>query len=296
MAWQRKIPFGYHMVNGEIQCCTAELEAVKTIFSLYGNGVAYSKIAEEMMRLGIPYHKHTADWNKHMVKRILENERYLGEKEYPAIIEPDAFFQAQLVRSDKTTYSSAPAYIQPIRDKAVCGVCGARMQRDTRAAGKVRWYCESDACGNRHYIADSNMREALTERLITLATAPQLLDWPMPKHRRELNLEQARIQNEVTRELNKSEPSAEYTKMLIFASAAERYSSLPDDTPYRKMIRIQNQLASQPLDETVCEELLQTAVAHICITAKGKLALRLINQSILGEKEDFPCQQPHNEK
>lgn len=296
MAWQRRIPFGYQMTGGEIQCCPTESEAVKTIFSLYSGGDAYSKIAERMMQEGIPYHKHTTDWNKHMVKRILENECYLGEKGYPAIIEPEEFLQVQLVRSDKTTFAPAPAYIHPIRDKAICGVCGGRMLRDTRAAGKVRWYCENESCGNRHYIADSNMREALTERLITLAENPQLLDWPMPRHMHELTLEQARIQNEVTRELNKSAPGTEYTKMLIFASAAERYSGLPDDTDHRKLQRMQSRIASQPIDDTICEELLQTAVAQICITADGKLALRLINQNIVEQKEDTPCPQPQIEK
>ena len=87
MAWQRTIPFGYTMENGAIQCHPAESEAVREIYSRYLDGAAYSKIADEMMRQGIHYHQHTAEWNKHMVKRILENERYLGEKGYPAIID-----------------------------------------------------------------------------------------------------------------------------------------------------------------------------------------------------------------
>ena len=74
MAWQRKIPFGYTMKKGEIQCSPTESAAVKEIFRLYADGMAYSKIAAEMMRRGLRYHSHTAEWNKHMVKRILENE------------------------------------------------------------------------------------------------------------------------------------------------------------------------------------------------------------------------------
>ena len=56
MAWQRKIPFGYTMKKGEIQCSPTESAAVKEIFRLYADGMAYSKIAAEMMRRGLRYH------------------------------------------------------------------------------------------------------------------------------------------------------------------------------------------------------------------------------------------------
>ena len=78
MAWQRKIPFGYTMKKGEIQCSPTESAAVKEIFRLYADGMAYSKIAAEMMRRGLRYHSHTAEWNKHMVKR----PACPGRKEY----------------------------------------------------------------------------------------------------------------------------------------------------------------------------------------------------------------------
>ncbi len=281
MAWQRNIPFGYTMKNGEIRCCPPESAAVRDIFRLYLDGAPYSKIADEMMRKGIHYHSHTAEWNKHMVKRILENERYLGEKGYPGIIEHETFMGVQLLRGDKTSYTPCPSYIKSIREKAVCGICGAKMLRDTKTTRKVRWYCENDGCGNRHYIEDEDVRAALTEKLITLAQSPSLLDWPIPRHDGELTLEVMRIQNEVNRELNKVEPSIEYTKMLILACAAEKYSGLPDYTPHYKIRKMMNQLDRLPIDETICGELFHIAVKEIGFEVDGKLSLRLINENVL---------------
>lgn len=281
MAWQRKIPFGYIMEKGEVQCCPAEAAAVKRIFKLYTEGAAYSKIADEMMRQGIPYHKHTAQWNKNMVKRILENERYLGEKEYPKIIEQQLFLSVQLAKGDKTVFTPSPDYIQPIREKAVCGVCGGRMLRDTKSAGRVRWYCENEGCTNRHYIEDLDTRTALNKQLLALAQNPVLLEWPLPQHHAELTLESARIQNEVIRELNKAEPSAEYTKMLILACAAEKYSGLPDYTPYYKMERLREKIHSLPTNKALCNEIFDIAVQTIEWTADGGLRLRLINGKVL---------------
>ena len=280
MAWQRKIPFGYTMKNGETQCCPTESAAVKEIFRLYSEGMAYSKIADEMMLRGIPYHKHTSHWITHMDKRILENECDLGEKEYPPIIEPAIFMDVQLIKGDKNTYTPCPDYIKPIREKAVCGVCGGRMLRDTRASKKVRWYCEKEGCTNRRYIEDEDTRAALTERLDALAQTPGLLDLPLPQYGGELTLDAARIQNEVIRELNKAEPGTEYTKMLILACAAEKYSGLPDYTPYHQMQRLKEQITSQPMDDDFRNRIFRTAVREIQFTEVG-LGLQLISGKAL---------------
>ena len=74
MAWQRKIPFGYEVRGGLIQPHPQEADAVRYIFRQYQAGASLLAIAEDMTRQGIRYHRHTAEWNKNMVKRILENE------------------------------------------------------------------------------------------------------------------------------------------------------------------------------------------------------------------------------
>lgn len=107
MAWQRKIPFGYSIQNGEIIRQTEEEKAVQDIFSRYLLGASYSQIAAEMERQGIRYHQHTPRWNKHMVKRILENPKYLGGDVCPRLISDADFLAVQLRRGDQTTYAPA---------------------------------------------------------------------------------------------------------------------------------------------------------------------------------------------
>ena len=46
MAWQRKIPFGYQVQNGRINCHPEEAELVRAIFSRYLLGGSYSQIFE----------------------------------------------------------------------------------------------------------------------------------------------------------------------------------------------------------------------------------------------------------
>ena len=138
MAWQRKIPFGYQVRNGRINCHPEEAELVRAIFSRYLLGGSYSQIADEMARQGVRYHQHTAQWNKHMVKRILENERYLGMDGYPQLVTDEEFLAVRLRRGEQNTYAPYPSEIIPIRDKAVCALCGEKMARDTKSHGRPR--------------------------------------------------------------------------------------------------------------------------------------------------------------
>ena len=109
MAWQRKIPFGYQVQNGRINCHPEEAELVRAIFSRYLLGGSYSQIADEMTQQGVRYHQHTAQWNKHMVKRILENERYLGMDGYPQLVTDEEFLAVACGGENRTPTLHAQA-------------------------------------------------------------------------------------------------------------------------------------------------------------------------------------------
>ena len=66
------------MRNGEIQPKPTESKAVQNIFQAYLNGSSLLAIANWMSSQGIPYNGIDFVWNKNMIKRILENEKYLG--------------------------------------------------------------------------------------------------------------------------------------------------------------------------------------------------------------------------
>ena len=85
MAKNRKFPFGYMMQNGEITTNPKEVLALLTIFQSYLNGDSLAEIAKSM---DVPY-SEGAVWNKHMVKRIIQNEKYLGTDKYPQLIDED---------------------------------------------------------------------------------------------------------------------------------------------------------------------------------------------------------------
>jgi len=262
---------------------------VRDIFQLYLSGLSYSRIASEMERRGIKYHQHTNQWNKHMVKRILENDTYLGGGQYPQLISTDELQAVRLQRDGKATPSSRPAEIGPVREKAVCACCGAKMLRDTKAKGRPRWSCTNDDCGLTVYGEDTQVLEALGHRLRQLAAAPQLLTLPMPQ--REESPDGARIRNELTLALNRAEENGELIRMLIFAAAAESYSVLPDMTLHRRIAGLRERLEEGQMDDSMLWELMDAAVKSVRIGKGCEVSLELINGRTVEEhnREEMPA-------
>ena len=90
------------MQSGEIQTEPTESKAVQDIFQAYLNGSSLLVIANWMSSQGISYNGINFVWNKNMIKRILENEKYLGRSGYPAVIDEDIFRQANAQMKMKT--------------------------------------------------------------------------------------------------------------------------------------------------------------------------------------------------
>ena len=91
MAKNRTIPFGYCMRNGQIITEPTESKAVVKIFEEYLNGSSFLQITKLMEFEKIRYTANSEHWNKNMVKRIIENEKYLGNGKYPQIIDEETF-------------------------------------------------------------------------------------------------------------------------------------------------------------------------------------------------------------
>ena len=130
MSKNRIIPFGYCMRNGEIMVNLTEAKAVVRIFEEYLNGSSLLQIAKLMESEKIRYFEDSGHWNKNMVKRIIENEKYLGNEKYPQIIGEKFFTQANEKRMLKaTSVYVIPEDLQEIRNRTYCLECGHRLSR-----------------------------------------------------------------------------------------------------------------------------------------------------------------------
>ena len=125
MKKKRYLPFGYQMNEGNIIS-----SAVQSIFENYRNGASLQMLAKQMQQSGLKY-RENAVWNKAMIARILDCEKYISE-EFPAILPSDLFLQVQRLRKDRAAdrslfesiieimYISSGNALPAIRKQGIC--------------------------------------------------------------------------------------------------------------------------------------------------------------------------------
>ena len=97
----RKILYGYQIHDGALAIVPEEQRVVRMVYTLYNAGASYQIISDALNRQNIPFSPEAPLWNKHKVKRVLENARYIGKDGYPAMIDASDFQSVQEKISEK---------------------------------------------------------------------------------------------------------------------------------------------------------------------------------------------------
>ena len=178
MKKNRNIPFGYTMKKGEIIAEPTESQAVKDIFKLYLDGKSMSELARQMSISQISYNGITFDWNKNMVKRILENEKYLGKDGYPALIDSETFYRANARKKIKaTSVNEISEELKIIRSLTYCTECGHRLSRIGGNTQTDKWDCRNIECSRFNYrLTDNMIKDILLHILNAVIANPDLLN------------------------------------------------------------------------------------------------------------------------
>ncbi len=228
MAKNRTIPFGYMMKNGEIYVNTKEAKIIEEIFSLYLYGNSLLAIADQMSRKGASYNGVNNVWNKNMIKRILENEKYLGTEKYPKIISEEFFNQANEKRKSKaTSVCMIPEELQEIRSRTYCAECGHKLSRIGGNSKYERWDCRNpDCCKLEYRLTDQMIIGAVLTVFNTVIANPDLLksDCEISKYSPTADI--IRQQNEISRMMDSADFGFDRIKSEIFGLAEMKYDGV----------------------------------------------------------------------
>ena len=104
----RKVLYGYQIQNGALEIAPEEQRAVSMVFTLYNAGASYQAISDALNRQDVPYCREVPLWNKHKVKRLLENPRYTGKEGYPILVWKRIFSKRRRKRRRKRMPGSSP--------------------------------------------------------------------------------------------------------------------------------------------------------------------------------------------
>lgn len=236
----RKLPFGYQMRFGDVIPHPDEAEAVQKIYQNYLAGASFRQIAEGLQAQGIPYDEDKP-WNKNMVARILENERYTGKDPFPALI-PTELFRAVQNRRIQT----APERTQTPAQKELRKLCGGAPPK----------YVEQQALGILNRLIHD-------PQLVTYT--PKNVDQSLEQKRRKLEelLRSPPVDEEQARKL-----ALDYAGAVLDSIGSEEYET----ERLRKLFA-----GKQPLTE-LDAELLRQSVRQITYTGKAVKILLKNNQ------------------
>lgn len=281
----RNIPFGYQMENGIITLHPSESGTVREIFTAYLDGQSLLQIANSLNERNIEYMPGVTGWNKARLKRIIEDERYLGSESYPAMIGQADFSKAQEVKAERNTQKDTDRtaavfrLLVPVR----CECCGSPMRRihDSRTAHKEKWICRS--CGMAIKISDNQLLAAITECMNAIIAAPTLL------HHESSQAEQPdaslRMRNEIGRMLDSTVIDKDSLKNRIFECASLVYSELDTAERITEHLRavFENTKPLSCYNPRLTEQAVSAVILHIDKT----VSLILKNgQEIRKEKPD----------
>ena len=220
----RKQPFGYKITLGEIVIQAEEASVVQQIFKQYLMGESLQRLADTLQEQGVTYDDGRS-WNKNTIARILEDNRYTGEKGYPKLIEPE---QLQAV-AEKRTQKAAPP-------------------QKTELQKTLRKLCRKSI--------SATVERQVTALLNSLLQTPALIEQPQRCQSRIASS----AQTELDEILEQQPIDEERAKSVILKVATEQFEALGDEEYETIRLRRQFTAATEP-----SAELLKSTVAEVVV-------------------------------
>lgn len=270
----RKLPFGYTFLNGQIVVDEEESSAVIRIFECYEDGLSFLRIAEILNTQDTLYADPTRKWNKNMVARILQDVRYVGKANYPGIIDESTFEKVQTQRAKKCDAVSTATKIK-LSIPVLCAECGTTL----KISKQGKWYCPK--C--KQYVR--NLMPSETESMAVKVAIY------MKTHIEEIQVQKERTHNAEIQELLLQWDQCQYelnfdtekAKSIAFRLAEARLQAVSSQDYESK--RIQYILENSEPDVVTIREIAEAILLH----NTGKVKLKLKNGQIYEGRENI-CQ------
>ena len=273
MPKNRVIPFGYCMRNGEITVDFNESKAVARIFEEYLNGSSLQQIAKLMELEKIKYSASSDHWNKNMVKRIIENEKYLGNEKYPQIIGEKFFTHANEKRMLKaTSVCVIPEDLQEIRNRTYCLECGHRLSRIGGNCHSAKWDCRNPDCYRLEYQLTDQMIIGVVLTVLNAAIANlNLIENNGEISTYSPTADIIRKQNEINQMLDSTQVDFDRIKSELYRLTEMKYDCCTYNDDPQKTKQLMNLLENQKQLNTLDIGLFKSCVnriwiSHFCAT------------------------------
>ena len=270
----RLLPYGYRIKYGRLMIDEIEMTVVKEVCKMRSAGETLKQIADSLNFRGISFYE-TAGWDKHKVKRLLENDRYIGKDGYPPILSEDELQAARNYKYREETEHHCPTSIQKLKSIMVCEKCGAKMYRifiKKRKKTPIVWQCSE--CGQRIPLRDEEclafIRKAHSSMKQELSESKSGSSFHIPE-----SPEARLLENKISRLLGSMDRDNDEIRHLIMQWTAQRYEDSKDaEQDHTERLRL---LLDEHVLDNYDDELTAKIVRNILLNEPCTVTVRYIN-------------------
>lgn len=281
---KRNLPYGYYFTKGSIAVQPQEQVILTEIYDNYLLGKSLLNIAAELNAQSIEFMPGIIGWNKARLKRILEDERYLGNDAYPAIITQETYDAVQEIKEARNTQKGVDrkADIFQITVPVRCPVCGSEMYRrtDKRIKCNQRWTCKNYDCRKLIAVSDEELLGEITELLNSVIANHERIYIPKPVVQ-EPSTDLRRLNNEISRTLEGFSIQKETLRKQLLQSVSLKYGGIDNAVYIAKRLKADFANAS-PLSDFL-PELFNRTVSELRLCENGSVILTLTNGQQIGK-------------
>lgn len=281
----RNILYGYQYQNGAIIINPEETKIVNQIFNEYLSGKSLLQIADRLNDEHIEYMPDVYGWNKSRIKRLIEDERYLGIKGYPKIIDEDMHRALIQLKSKKNTQKDIDrkSNIFNLGVTVICPNCNGKMFRRHDSGRKEQewWYCES--CRTTVNIADSDFLERIKDLLNAVIKNPDVIQLSDARAEFKTSTDVIRLENEINREFESIQFDKNTLLKKMFECVSVKYGNIDSKKYISEKLKADFANASPLINFSM--ELFSCTVKAIKLNTDGAVNIILMNDQQIGKEQ-----------
>lgn len=278
--------YGYRFTEGILQIAPEQSRIVQEIFSVYNSGVPVSRLKDHIEELEI---------NRVRLSDMLSDRRYLGNENFPQIIDQELFEAVQQRKKERRkAVGKEQHYLYHkeqflLGDKIKCGECGSAYH--CYKHGELwRWDCSKRlvkgrvTCRNQH-IQEEQGKELFMQAVTKMKNHPERLR-KITVHRTRRNGRLEALEREIEMLKNSGTTEVEELLELIYKKASLQYETADDGGAayYAKKIEdLIQQYKEQPEEKTFDKDLFDAIIEAITIYKDGRVVFTLKNGAAMTE-------------
>ena len=277
----RKITvYGYRFKDGILQADKEQSKFVQEIFNVYNSGIPVSRLKDHIEGLEI---------NRFRLSDMLSDKRYMGNENFPKIIEPELFEAVQQMKKERRkAIGKEQSYIYYkeyflLGDKMKCGECGSEYHC-YKHGDKQIWDCSKRIvkgrvhCRNQH-IQEDQIKELFMQAVTKMKNDPKKIRKIMI-HKTKRNIRLQAVEHEIELLKNNSDHNIDELLKLIYKRASLQYEDADDGGAAYYTQKIEDliqQHKEQSEEKTFDKDLFDAIMEAITIYKDGRVVFTLKN-------------------